>query len=86
MLSFGCCVKFVHKQRDWLKTDEMLEFGFFPDGMRGMQSPVIPKTCSSNRYRFAPLILIEPHEIVPYETGREIMKGLFKAQTEAMKR
>jgi hypothetical protein len=36
-----------------------------------------------------PLILGEVHEIVPYETGKAVMRELFKTQTaqmEAMKR
>jgi hypothetical protein len=39
---------------DCLKTGEVLEFGFFPDGMGGMQSVVVPKMCSSYRRRLGP--------------------------------
>jgi hypothetical protein len=68
---------------DWLKTGEMLEFGFFPDGMGGYAISGDSKDVLKQSMSIGPFILVEPHEIVPYETGREIMKGLFKAQAEA---
>jgi hypothetical protein len=35
---------------------------------------------------FTPWIMSEVHEMVPYETGKEVMKGMLKARAEGMKR
>jgi hypothetical protein len=69
---------------DWLKTGEMLEFGFFPDGMGGFAISVDAKAVFKQSGSLSPFILVEAHEIVPYETGKEIARGLMKAQAEQM--
>jgi hypothetical protein len=70
---------------DCLKTGEVLEFGFFPDGMGGYAISGSSKDVFKLSSSIGPFILVEEHEIVPYETGREVMKELFKAQAEAIK-
>ncbi|MGB8312334.1 MAG: hypothetical protein WCE81_10825 [Halobacteriota archaeon] len=34
---------------------------------------------------FYPVIMVEPREIIPYETGKEILRGVMKAKADAMK-
>jgi hypothetical protein len=68
-----------------LKTGELLEFGFFPDGMGGYAiSTGDSKDMLRRAWTFTPLILSEVREMVPYETGKEVMRELFKAQAEQM--
>jgi hypothetical protein len=70
-----------------IKTGEVLEFGFFPEATSGY---AITSGGSTGQFRgsfsFYPFVGIEVHEIVPYEKGKEIMRGVLKAQAEAMKR
>jgi hypothetical protein len=71
---------------NWLKTGEMLEFGFFPDGKSGY---AIVTGDSKDVLRLAmlwyfPFIELEVHEIVLYETGKEIMDRVYKEYGEAM--
>jgi hypothetical protein len=35
---------------------------------------------------FRPFVDSEVHEILPYETGKEVFKGVMKANVEAMKK
>jgi hypothetical protein len=72
-------------QDNSFKTGEMLEFGFFTDGtsgytmVNGDANVMYKRTCS-----FYHWIVGEVHEIVPYETGKELTRGVLKAQAEAM--
>jgi hypothetical protein len=67
----------------WLKTGEMLEFGFFLDGASGY---AIGTGESKDEFRramsFWPFIEMEEYETIPYDTGREVMEELMKAQAE----
>jgi hypothetical protein len=66
-----------------LKAGEFQEFGFFPDGMGGYAiSTGESKDMLRRAWTLTPLILSEVHEIVPYETGKEVMRAFFKAQAE----
>jgi len=66
-----------------LETGEFQEFGFFSDGMGGYAiSAGDSKDMLRRAWTLTPLILSEVHEIVPYETGKKIMRALFKAQIE----
>ncbi|MGA7076556.1 MAG: hypothetical protein WBZ42_08455 [Halobacteriota archaeon] len=70
-----------------LKTGETLELGYFANATSGYGiSSGETKDQFRHAYSFYPFFDIEVHEIVPYETGKEIMKGVMKAQAEAMKR
>lgn len=63
-----------------LKTGEFLEFGFFPDGLGGYAiSSGESKDMLRRAWTLTPLILSEVHEMVPYETGKEVIRGFFKA-------
>ena len=63
------------------KTGGFLEFGFFPDGIgRYAISTGESKDNLRRAWTFGPFIVAEVHEIVPYETGKEVMRELFKAQ------
>jgi hypothetical protein len=70
-----------------IKTGEVQEFGFFPNATSGY---AITSGGSKGQFRgafsFYPFVDIEVHEIVPYETGKEVIRGVLKAQAEAMKR
>jgi len=70
-----------------IKTGEVQEFGFFPDGTSGYTiSSGGSKGQLRGSFSFYPFVGIEVHEIVPYETGKEVLRGVMKAQAEAMKR
>jgi hypothetical protein len=70
-----------------VKTGQVLEHGFFPDGKSGYAiSTGEPEDAFRRAFMFYPWIESEVHEIVPYETGKEIARGVLKAQAEAMKR
>jgi hypothetical protein len=62
---------------NWLKTGDVKEFGFFLDGRSGY---VIAEGDSKGIFRrtfsFYPFIESEVQEMVPYETGEEIIRGL----------
>jgi hypothetical protein len=68
-----------------LKTGEILEFGYFPNGRSGY---LIASGETKDQFRdgvsFFPFIEMDVFEVVPYETGKEIMRGVFKAQAEQM--
>lgn len=65
----------------WLKRGEMLEFGFFPDRVLGYAiSSSDSKDVLMHAMSISPFIVIEPHEIVPYEVGKEMARELTKAQ------
>ncbi len=69
-----------------MNKGEVLEFGFFPDGRSGYAiSTGEPEDAFRRAFSFYPWLEIDVHEIVPYETGKEIAQGVFKAQAEAMK-
>jgi hypothetical protein len=67
------------------KEGKMLEFGFFPDGTSGY---AITSGDAKDEFRHTfssfPWVVGEVHEIVPYETGKEVMRAVMKAQAEAM--
>jgi hypothetical protein len=69
-----------------LQTGEVQEFGFFSGATSGY---VIAGGESKDELRrshsFYPFIESEVHEIVPYETGKEVVRGFLKAKAEAMK-
>jgi hypothetical protein len=68
-----------------LREGKMLEFGFFPDGKSGyVLSDGETKDVFSGAMSFYPFVESEVYEMIPYETGKEIMRGLLKAQAEAM--
>jgi hypothetical protein len=68
-----------------LKQGALLEFGYFPDGTGGY---AISEGEAKDQLRrvtsYAPWIIAETHEMIPYETGKEIVRGVWKAQAEAM--
>jgi hypothetical protein len=70
-----------------LQTGEVEEFGFFIGATSGYaigdgeSKDVFRRSCS-----FYPYYESEVCEMIPYETGKEIMRGVMKAQAEAMKR
>jgi hypothetical protein len=58
-----------------LKTGEIMEFGFFLEGSSGY---AISEGESADTFNlltgFFPVITFEPREIIPYETGKEILR------------
>ncbi len=72
---------------DMLKTGEITEFGFFLDGtsgytlVEGEPADVLKVSAS-----FRPFVDSAVHEIVPYETEKEVFREVMKAQAEAMKK
>jgi len=70
-----------------IKTGEVKEFGYFLDGTSGY---IIMEGESKDMFRcsvsFSTFIEFELQEIVPYETGKEIARGVLKAQAEAVKK
>ena len=76
---------------DLIKKGDIEEFGFFPDTSAGGASGyAIGKGEATDIVRsvwsFAPFVLMEVHEIIPWEKGKEITKGLIKAMIEAAKK
>jgi len=68
-----------------LKEGALLEFGYFPDGSSGYAiSSSETKDQFGRMCSFFPWILTDVHEMIPYETGKEIMRAVVKAQAEAM--
>jgi hypothetical protein len=69
-----------------LQICEVQEFGLFLGATSGY---VIAGGESKDELRrwhsFYPLIESEVHETVPYETGKEVVRGFLKAKAEAMK-
>lgn len=70
-----------------LQTGEVQEIGRFLDGKSGY---VIASGESKDQFgrSFAafPFAAMEVHEIVPFETVKEVVKGVLKAKAEAVKR
>jgi uncharacterized Rossmann fold enzyme len=69
-----------------IKAGQILEFGYFTDGRSGYAiSTGEAKDAFAGAFSFQPFIYSKPHEIVPYETAKEVERGIMKAQAEAMK-
>ncbi|MGB8311975.1 MAG: hypothetical protein WCE81_08950 [Halobacteriota archaeon] len=70
-----------------LKTGEITEFGFFLEGCSGY---TMSEGESADTFRkvtgFFPVITVESREIIPYETGKEILRGVWNALAEAAKK
>ena len=70
-----------------MKTGEIREEGFFLDGtsgytlVEGEPADVLKVSAS-----FRPFVDSAVHEIVPYETGKEVVRGILKARKEAAKK
>jgi hypothetical protein len=70
-----------------VQRGQLLEFGFFPDGTSGYAiSTGEANDIFRSTVAFYPWIVSEVREMIAYETGKEIMRGVLKAQMEAMKR
>jgi hypothetical protein len=70
-----------------LKEGELLETGFFQGATSGyVLATGEAKDSFKRAFSFYPFFEIEGREIVPYETGKEVMRGVLKAKAEAMKR
>jgi len=62
-----------------LQKGEMQEFGFFQGATSGYTiGGGESKDAFRRAYSFYPFIEVEVHEIVPYETGKEVMRGFGK--------
>jgi hypothetical protein len=72
---------------DFIKMGRVKEFGWFLDGKSGYTmiegESIGPFT---EAVSFFPFILKEVHEILPYETGKETLRGVMKARAEAAKK
>jgi len=73
---------------NYIKAGVVKEFGYFLDGTSGY---LIGEGESIVAFRaaqeFSPFIEnVDVQEIVPYETGKETIRGVMKARAEAMKR
>jgi hypothetical protein len=70
-----------------MESGRLLEFGYFPDGVSGY---TILQGEAKDAYRatlsYYPWVISDVHEMVPYETGKEISREVMKARTEMMKR
>jgi len=70
-----------------IKKGDIEECGAFPDGTSGY---VIAKGETIDIFRdacmFQPYILVEVHEIIPYEKQKEILRALLKAQIPTAKK
>ncbi len=70
-----------------IKAGQVLEYGYFTNGNSGYLIVTgESKDTFAGAFSFLPFIYSEPHEIVPYETAKEVERGILKAQAEAMKR
>jgi hypothetical protein len=68
-----------------LKAGELLEFGYFPNGKSGYAiSASESKDQLKGAFSMYPFVEIDVYDIVPYTTGKEIMRGVLKAQAEQM--
>jgi len=68
-----------------LKTGETLEFGFFTDGRSGYAIGTgESKDAFAHTFSFFPWIEADVHEMLPYETGKEVVRSVRKVQAEAM--
>ena len=78
------------QERMWAGTDglmkkgEIEECGEFPDGTSGY---AIGKGETADLYRdvcmFQPYLLMDVHEIIPYEKSKEIIRAVLKAEIAA---
>ena len=76
---------------DFIKKGDIEEFGFFPETNAGGASGyAIRKGEATDIARgvwsFLPFIIMEVHEIIPWEKGKEITFERFKAMVEAAKK
>jgi hypothetical protein len=70
-----------------LEKGEMLEFGFFQGATSGyVISTGEAKDSFRRAFSFYPFFEVEGREILSYETGKEVMRGVLKDKIEAMKR
>jgi hypothetical protein len=69
-----------------LQTGDMEEIGFSRMEDQDMLLRTEKPKISSAGCPDLPPSICEPHEVVPYETAKEVMRGVLKAQPEAMKR
>jgi hypothetical protein len=68
-----------------LKTGKLLEFGYFPDGTSGYGIGSGETKDQFGRLSdFFPWVISEVHEMIPHETGKEVLRGAIKARAEAM--
>jgi hypothetical protein len=68
-----------------LKSGLTTEFGYFADGRSGYAiGEGETKDALARAFSFTPWIHSEMYEMIPYETGKEVMRGVCKAQIEAM--
>jgi hypothetical protein len=69
-----------------MKKGEMVDFGMFVDGTAGFGISTGEAADVFRRVNmFQPYFLAEVHEIVPYEQGKEILRGIMKARIEQPK-
>ena len=81
------------QEKAWAGIDDLIkkgivkEFGFFLNGTSGY---AIGEGESADTFRnvsmFTPYWESEVHEIIPFEKGKEILRGLLKAQIAAAKK
>ena len=74
-----------------IKKGDIEEFGFFPEtSAGGPPGYAIGKgettDIARNVWSFEPFVIMEVHEIIPWEKGKEITMGLIKAMIEAAKK
>ncbi len=70
-----------------LKEGQIEEFGFFPNGSSGYAIlSGETKDAFGAAISFFPWLESEVHEMVPYETGKQMTLEVLKYQMEAMKR
>ena len=68
-----------------LETGDLLEFGYFPDGRGGYAiSEREAKDQLGSCAAFWPWIEADVREMIPYEVGKEALRGVWKAQAKAM--
>jgi len=69
-----------------LQTGEVQEFGFFLGATSGYAIAGGESKDELRRsHSLYPFIESEVHEIVPCETGKEVVRGVLKAKAETMK-
>ena len=68
-----------------LKTGDLLEFGYFPDGKGGYA--IAEREAAKDQLRavssYRPWIEANVREIIPHETGKEVLRGVWKALAQA---
>jgi hypothetical protein len=68
-----------------LKSGHVLEYGWFPNALSGYS---ISTGEAKERFAIAfadyPWFEHEVHEIIDYETGKPVLRGVIKARAEAM--